>query len=120
MQISNTVVVALIIICAIMYIRDMRGVASAVKQSDAEEVAADNINSNGNTNKAINNIDGNNNYVNKNEYVDSDGMIDEKKNNFQQHAYLENLRKNRKLRVLDAQDIIDSPAKRVNILFCTS
>ena len=149
MQVSGgTVFMAIAIWCLIMYIRDsgLLSSATAAKQTaKSKAVDADSSSNNNNNNNNNNNArEEGYSISNKNtassstssstssssssssaaatsyENVDSDGMIDEKQNNFQQHAYLENLRKNRHLRILEAPDIIHSPEKRVNILFCTS
>ncbi len=108
---------ALAVWCLIMYVRDATtiGSASAAKQGEGQAGNDYNSNSNSNSNGGSN-VD----IVASYDNVDGDGMIDENKNNFRQHAYLESLRKNRQLRVLDAHDIENSQEKRVNILFCTS
>jgi hypothetical protein len=122
MQVSNTVVVCLVILCIIMYIRDM-GTATAAAGGKKSSATAT-VNDEGVDGSSSGNNNNNNNYnkVNSATYsnVDAEGMIDESKNTLSQYAYLESLRKNRRLRQLNVDDIINSPEKRVHVLFCTS
>ncbi len=73
-------------------------------------------------NKEIHNNNNNNNNNNRNnKHVNrADPEVFEDEFDYRDHAYLERLRKTKRITSLSAEDIKNSEEKKVHILFCTS